>query len=73
MISGIAQVPCSLPTIKQGIAEAVYVAWLAKGAERGPLVHIFTSQWLQGVLYHQLGRRKDHWNSAGLTATEKAF
>ena len=53
--------------------EAVYVAQLANGAERGPLAHVFTSQWLQGTLCHQPGRGRDHWNGAGLIATEKAF
>ena len=57
----------------QGTMEAAYVAQLAKGVERGPLVQVFTLQCLQGALYCQPDRRRDHWNTAGLKASEKAF
>ena len=50
----------------------MYVAQPAKGAERGPLAHVFTLQWLQGALYHQPGRR-DHWKSAGLIAIRETL
>ena len=60
-------------TVQQGTAEAAYATHLAEGDKRGPLVHIFTLKWLQGALCHQPSSRRDHWNSAQPTATEKDF
>ena len=44
VISGKAQAPGSWPTFNQGTMEAEYVAWLAKVAERVPLMlHVYSS------------------------------
>ena len=49
-----------------GATETVYIAWLAKNSERGPLAHVFILQCYKEHSCHQPSRGRDHQNGTGL-------